>query len=641
MSLGRVVAIANRGEIAIRIARTLRPAGWQPVVLLGEPDIESYVARDIGRVELVGPAGSELDPRLVIAAALRAGAVALHPGYGFLSERPELSSLCREHGITFIGPSPETLALCGDKIATREVAVRCGAPVLAASNPLALDDESGWLAAAEQIGFPLIAKIAGGGGGRGLRVARGPEELRSAVRSAAREAGASGAGDRLYLERYLEGARHVEVQVAGNGDRAVALGDRDCSIQRRHQKVIEEAPAPGLSDELRAEMHGHAVALAESVELQGVATVEFLLGAGGQLVFLEINPRLQVEHTVTEEVAGVDLVGVQVSLAYTTDLPAVQEPTGHAIQARLYAEDPLNGFAPNPGTIRALAWPRLPHLRVDSGYEAGDTIPDAYDSMIAKIIVAGATRDSAVRRLREACAAIEIGGVATNRAWLFHLAGSDAFARAEHNLSTAEAFRLPDAARAPLDLAPVVARLLHAQASGAAWDAAGPFRLVGQASQVFHGDESGGWDHRVELRRTRSGWTVDDPGHPAEDAPRDCPSLVLERPDGFELSNATGRWIVKTGVRPHAGSETARQDGMVRAPMPGTVVAVNVTTGQPVSEGEVLVVMTAMKIEIALAAPFAGVVSSLACAPGDLAGSRQVLAVVAPSESKETEAERD
>lgn len=641
MPSGPVIAIANRGEIAIRIARTVRQRGWQPVALLGEPDLNSFAAREVGRVEAIGPAGSELDPQRVVAAAVRAEADALHPGYGFLSERPELSRACQTSGIVFVGPTPHTLALCGDKIATREIASRTGVPVLQASDPLSVDDESRWHAAAGQIGYPIIAKIAGGGGGRGLRVAMRREDLRAAVLSAIREAGASGAGERLYLEHYLVGARHVEVQVAGNGADAVALGDRDCSIQRRHQKVIEEAPAPGLSDDLRATLHSHAVRLAKGVALSGVATVEFLVSRDGEIAFLEINPRLQVEHTVTEEVTGLDLVDVQLSLAFGGPLPRHSEPSGHAIQARLYAEDPLNAFAPSPGIIRTLDWPRMPRLRVDSGYQAGDTIPDAYDSMIAKIIVTGRTRDVAVRRLLEACVETRIAGVATNRPWLVHLLRSSPFIHAHHDLTTAESFALPDDARVPDSLVQVATHMLPKEAAGSVWHAAGPFRLIGNASQVFHGDDGDGWERTLWFHPSTSGWaaTVD-----AGSIPVDADSssvVVLPHGDGYELSGPEGRWIVRVGARPRQASESEHLDGAVRSPMPGTVVAVNVALGEAVQAGDVLIVMTAMKIEIALAAPFPGVVTSLDCAPGDLVGSRQPLATVTRTDGEESSRECD
>lgn len=634
MPIGPVLAIANRSEIAIRIARTAGRLGWQPVLLLGEPDIASFAAREVGRYELVGPAGSELDPALVIAAARRAGATALHPGYGFLSERLELSQACINAGITFIGPSPETLALCGDKIATRHAAERAGVPTLPASKPLTMLDEASWADAATRVGFPLMAKVAAGGGGRGLRVAESADVVDAAIRSALREAGASASGTTLYLERYLEGARHVEVQVAGNGSDAVALGDRDCSIQRRHQKVVEEAPAFGLSDGVRRDLHGYAVAMAREVGLLGVGTVEFLLARDGELFFIEINPRLQVEHTVTEEVTGLDLVEVQLRLAEGGALPEPVAPSGHAIQARLYAEDPLHGFAPSPGEIRLLEWPELPGLRVDAGYETGDVVPSFYDAMIGKLIVHARDRKAAIDLLAEACDALLIGGIATNRAWLRQLTLLDAFRNEQHTLATAgivEVARKPTTAFAQL-----ASTLLPEDTRGSAWSSAGPFRIVAPATLTMH-DEDGNWEARLTYGRSGSTWR---PALDGSDDATNAPTVVIDTNDGFEVSDPSGRWLVQLGPLPRQHAGEAASDGVLRAPMPGTVVAVNVAPGQPVSKGEVLAVMTAMKMEMALAAPFDGAVASVGCAVGDLVGSRQVLVSVTPNvESEATQHE--
>lgn len=622
MPLGPVLAIANRAEIAIRIAKTARRLGWQPVLLIGEPDIDSYAAREIGSYELIGPAGSELDPALVVTAARRAGADALHPGYGFLSERADLSQACLDTGITFIGPSPATLALCGDKIATRHAAERAGVPTLPASQPLTLSDESAWREAAGKVGYPLIAKVAGGGGGRGLRVAESVETVDAAIRSALREAGASAAGTTLYLERYLEGARHVEVQVAGDGEDAVALGDRDCSIQRRHQKVVEEAPAFGLSDALRRDLHGYAVAMAREVALIGVATVEFLLSREGELFFIEINPRLQVEHTVTEEVTGLDLVEVQLSLAHGGPLPEPVAPHGHAIQARLYAEDPLRGFTPSPGEIRLLEWPALSGLRVDAGYESGDVVPSFYDAMIGKLIVHAPDRAAAIDRLAETCDEILIGGIATNRAWLRQLLRLDAFRNERHTLATAETVEVP---RQPTGALTAVASALLPDGTGSAWTSTGPFRVVAPATLALH-DMENAWEMHVRYDRLASAWkAIADHENDALGAP----AVVIDIDDGFEVSDPSGRWLVALGPLQRQHADVEATDGALRAPMPGTVVAVNVTPGQRVGRGEVLAVMTAMKMEMTLAAPFDGVVASVGCAVGDLVGSRQVLVTIA------------
>jgi acetyl/propionyl-CoA carboxylase alpha subunit len=646
----QVLAVANRGEIAIRIARTARRLGWEPVALLGDPDLTSFAARQIDSVEPVGPAGSELDPALVVAAAQRAGADALHPGYGFLSERAELSQACLDAGIVFVGPSPETLAMCGDKIATREAAERAGVPLLPASVPLTLQDDDAWSREAERIGYPLIAKVAGGGGGRGLRVARAPDEVDAAVLSALREAGASGAGTRLYLERFLEDARHVEVQVAGNGSDAVALGDRDCSVQRRHQKVIEEAPAFGLADDLRDALHRHAVAIAQEVRLWGVGTVEFLLSGTGEACFIEINPRLQVEHTVTEEVTGLDLVEVQLDLAFSTALPQPVGPHGHAIQARLYAEDPFRGFAPSPGLIRRLDWHAERHLRVDLGYEAGDEVPSTYDSMIGKWIAWGNSRVEAAELLRESLYSLEVAGIATNRPWLLALLDNTRFHEAQHTLSIAEDVQVelrPPHAR---DLGALVVALWHQRQTAPSPSRRAarpgpwlPFRIVASASEPLHGDEAGGWQALVEYVREPGGreWhaVVDGDHEPAAtlsvDGSTHAGGVAVEQEGGWELATPAGRWLVGVGPRPRAQVGAAVSDGVLRAPMPGAVVAVNAVSGQQVSKGDVLAVMTAMKIEITLAAPFDGIVASVSCAPGDLVGTRQALVTVTAREAGE------
>lgn len=617
-----VLAIANRAEIAVRIARTARELGWQPVVLLGEPDWDGYAAREIGDVVQL-ESGGELDVRAVVEAAVGAGATALHPGYGFLSERAELSRRCAEAGITFVGPGPKTLEMAGDKIATRQIAEKHGVPVLTGSPALDLDDTDGWLAAAEGIGYPVIAKVAGAGGGRGLRVARSPDELVGAVWSALNEAGGSGASPEIFLEHYLVGARHVEGQVAGDGVNAVVLGDRDCSLQRRHQKVVEEAPAPGLSDELRLAIHDAARTMAEGIELLNLATVEFLV-SGGRYFFLEINPRLQVEHTVTEEVTGMDLVALQLDLASGGELPEPVRPDGHAIQARLYAEDPFQQFLPSPGRIRTLDFPP-PHaitgasLRVDVGYEAGDTVPGAYDPMAAKVIVHGAGREAAVRGLAAALREMRVAGIATNRPWLLAaLADGSPFQTNDHDLTTAAGIQFepgPPPDDALLDLARWFQ--LDDAPWSSAWDAAGPFRIVSPATVTFHGDEAGGWQRTIRLSTN--------PERSASDNP-----LVVPLDKGWEVVTPEGRWLVSSGSAPPSARAGAATDGDVRAPMPGKLLQLPVEPGQQVDEDEVVVVMEAMKIEMTLAAPFAGVVTAVSASPGDLVGLRQVIVSIEP-----------
>lgn len=613
MSQPRILAIANRGEIAIRIARTASRLGWTPVALLGDADLNSLAARTIGNVARVA---SELDPQAVVEAALQAGATALHPGYGFLSERPELSATCDSAGITFVGPSPETLTICGDKLATREAAIRAGVPLLPASSALNLQDSSTWTDEANSVGYPLMVKVTNAGGGRGLRVARSEGDLEAAIRSALNEAGGAGSDVSFYFERYLEGARHVEVQVAGDGTSVVALGDRDCSLQRRHQKVIEEAPAPGIAPETRQLAHRSAVAICQEVGLNGVATVEFLLGGDGTLAFIEVNPRLQVEHTVTEEVTGLDLVEVQLDIANGGSLPQPVEPKGHAIQARLYAEDASRDFLPSPGEIAILDLPD--NIRIDAGFAAGDTVSAGYDPMIAKLIAHGETRDAAIRKLGDALSALRIAGIATNRPWLLALLADTRFRENTHDLATAGEINLPLAPPTAEDLAPIVSRIVQPDARGqSAWQRSGPFRIAGEAMLPFHGVDDD-WQVSVLARTT--------PGKRAGCA-------VVEQEGSWELTTPNGRWQVASGPKPVTGTGARASDGNIQTPMPGTLLSVDVAVGDTVSAGQVVAVMSAMKIEISLSAPFNGTVSHIGAKAGELVGSRQTIVTITPGET--------
>ncbi|MFW6075471.1 MAG: biotin carboxylase N-terminal domain-containing protein [Chloroflexota bacterium] len=622
MARRRILAIANRGEIAVRIARTARALGWEPVALLGAPDLESYAAREIGNVVEL-PAGGEFEPPAVVQAAQGAGATALHPGYGFLSERPGLARTCEEAGITFVGPSAETLDLCGDKVRSRDVAIEAGVPVVAGSPLLDLEEPQQWSEVAGDIGYPVIVKVAGAGGGRGLRVAFDSGELANAVRSAASEAGSSGAGRELFLEHYLERARHVEVQVAGDGTRAVALGDRDCSLQRRHQKVIEEAPAPGLSAEVRSAIHESAAQMAEAVGLRNLATVEFLVGGDGNFFFMEINPRLQVEHTVTEEVTGFDLVAMQLDLAVGGSLPDPLSARGHAMQARLYAEDPFAEFLPDAGRLKRLEFPRSmasgSRLRIDQGYQSGDTVPGAYDPMLAKIIVWAGDREATIHRLHDALAQMRVAGLATNRPWLIALLQDPRFRDNRHNLHTAGdvvSEWSPPGESAIRQLAKIIA---GDRVAATAWDITGAFRIVAPATFTVHGDDPGEWQETVTLP---AGWNDEATGIAVESHGNGA----------YELTTPSGRWVLGIGprVRDHAASQIS--DGTLVAPMPGTVLAINAEQGDAVSEGQQVATIEAMKMEISLDAPFDGVVAAIHISAGDLIGAKQPVITITQHE---------
>jgi acetyl-CoA carboxylase, biotin carboxylase subunit len=424
----RRVLVANRGEIAARVIRTCRRLGVETVLTVSDADAGSVPARLADKTIPIGPAPatvSYLNVDAVVGAAVAAGVDAVHPGYGFLSENARLARACAAAGVVFIGPAPETLEAAGDKLAAREHAIAAGLPVLPGSHVLP-DASAAELAAA--IGFPVLVKAAGGGGGRGLRVVRDPADLGHAVAVASAEAAAAFGDPRVYLERYVSHGRHVEVQILGDGDRVIHLGDRDCSVQRRYQKLIEEAPAPLLGDGQRAGLRAAAVRLGERLRYRGAGTVEFLVDSGGAAVdddsdafyFLEVNARIQVEHPVTEAITGLDLVAEQIAIAEGRPLRLGQDDvtfTGHAIEVRINAEDPATDFLPSPGTITRAVFPAMfpeGSVRVDTHVQAGSAVPPHYDSLLAKVIAHGADRAGALAGLRSALDRCEIDGVTTN-----------------------------------------------------------------------------------------------------------------------------------------------------------------------------------------------------------------------------------
>jgi len=411
--------IANRGEIAVRIICTARRLGIETVLVCSEADADSVAARQADESIVIGPPpaqASYLDQDAVIRAALATGADAVHPGFGFLSENATFAQRVIDAGLTWVGPAPETIRLMGDKVAARAAARAAGVPILAGSDgPLDPADDPAELAAS--IGYPVVIKASAGGGGRGIRVVVDPSELASTLDLARAEAKSSFGDATVYLERLVPQARHVEVQLLGDGTSVIHLGDRDCSMQRRAQKVIEEAPAPDLPAAVRAQIQESSVELAKACHYVGVGTVEFLYDADREeAAFIEMNTRLQVEHAVTEMVTGIDLVAEQLRVAQGEPLTLRQADvhlSGHAFECRINAEDPARGFFPSPGTITTLRWPQTPGVRIDTGVESGSSVAPYYDSMIAKLIVHGADREQAIARMRAALAAVRIEGVAT------------------------------------------------------------------------------------------------------------------------------------------------------------------------------------------------------------------------------------
>jgi acetyl-CoA carboxylase, biotin carboxylase subunit len=432
MTIARVF-VANRGEIAVRIVRACRALGLEAVVGVSDVDRDSAAARLADRAVCIGPAratDSYLKPETIVQAALGTGCDAIHPGYGFLSENPKLARLAREEGVAFVGPPAEVIELAGDKLAARAKAAEVGLPLVPGGEVATLDEAKRFAA---ESGYPVLLKAAGGGGGRGIKLANDEADLRSLFGVAVAEADAAFGDPRLYVERFVAAARHVEVQVAADAHGAVVhLGERDCSVQRRYQKVIEEAPAPAVTPEQRDALTSAAIAFARAIGYVNLGTVEFMVDARtGEHFFLEMNCRIQVEHPVTEEVTGRDLVAEQIRIAAGEPLSFGQDKvalSGHAVEARLTAEDVAHGFRPSPGRLRRFAVPALAGLRVDTHCADGTLIPPYYDSLMAKLIGRGPDRASAVGVLADALERLDVEGVECNRALLREVLAHEDFA---------------------------------------------------------------------------------------------------------------------------------------------------------------------------------------------------------------------
>ncbi|MGN6188117.1 MAG: acetyl/propionyl/methylcrotonyl-CoA carboxylase subunit alpha [Conexibacter sp.] len=628
---GRVL-IANRGEIAVRVMRTLRRLGVESVALFTDVDADAVHIRAADRAVRVG---SYLDIEEVVGAALAVGADAIHPGYGFLSERPAFARACAEAGLTFVGPSAEAMALLGDKVAAKAVAARAGVPVVPGLSGDALTDEEiiEWV---ERARLPVLLKAAAGGGGKGMRVVRSLSDLPEAIGAARREAVAAFGDDRLLAERYVERSRHIEVQVIADAHGTVLhLGERECSLQRRHQKVIEEAPSPVVSPELRARMGEAACALARAAGYVGAGTVELIAPRDdpGSFYFLEVNARLQVEHPVTELVTGLDLVELQLRVAAGEPLPLAQDDvtlSGHAVEARVYAEDPANGFLPSTG--RVIAYRAPSGARVDSGIEEGSEVTAHYDPLLAKVIASGADRSVALARLDRALAELRVVGPTTNAPWLRALLARPEVRAGELDTTLIE--RLGPAVASPtlVDDLPglAVLALLGSPASDDSWDALDGWRLGGvraPARMRLDGPSGSALDAvapAVGVRRVRDGLGIEGEGGVLR--------TVEVYPDGAAV------WLVDGGVptRWSVAVDRARGSGAaggsLDAPMPGTVIDVRVAPGAAVAEGDTLVILESMKMELAIQAPADGVVAEVFVATGDrVAQSAPLVALEAGS----------
>jgi acetyl-CoA carboxylase biotin carboxylase subunit len=465
----RKVLIANRGEIAVRVMRTCREMGVRTVAVFSEADRKALHVRLADEAYCIGPAPSiesYLRADTIIETAKACGADAIHPGYGFLSEKEHFSRACRDAGVIFIGPGPEAIAAMGDKITARNIAKKAGVPTVPGTLEPVSDLEK-IKAIAADFGYPVLLKATAGGGGKGMRAVNDEKDLKSAFDMAASEAKKAFNDDRLYVEKLILEPRHVEIQIAcdahGNG---IFLMERECSMQRRHQKVIEEAPCSYLKDEVRRDMAKAALSLAKEAGYLGVGTVECLVDADQNFYFLEMNTRLQVEHTVTEMVTGIDLVRLQIQIANGEKIPFGQKDVaarGHAIECRVYAEDPANGFMPSPGRVYSFRPPEGPGIRHDTGIYAGAEIPIHYDPMISKLIVHAGTRAEAIEKMRRALSEFEIGGPRNNLAFLRALIADEAFRKGEGHTQYID--RHPELAR-PKDVEWPIAAILAA----AAWD---------------------------------------------------------------------------------------------------------------------------------------------------------------------------
>ncbi|GAA1137679.1 acetyl-CoA carboxylase biotin carboxylase subunit [Microbacterium natoriense] len=438
----RRLLIANRGEIAVRIARSARILGIETVAIVSEADRDSFIARIADQSVVIGPAAAKdsyLNPDAVLAAARETGADAIHPGYGFLSENAAFARAVIAAGLTWVGPDPDTIELMGDKSNAIRAAKDAGVPVLPGTGgPLSPEDDV--VAIAREIGYPLLVKASAGGGGRGIRHIASEDELISTIELASSEAASVFGDPSVYLERFVSQARHVEVQLLADGENCIHLGDRDCSLQRRSQKVVEEAPAPEIPDHVRERMRAASVRLALASGYRGAGTVEFLYDAAREeAAFIEMNTRLQVEHTITEEITGIDLVREQLRIADGEALGMTQDDVrfdGHAIECRINAENPSQNFFPSPGRIAVLEWPD--GIRVDSGFEAGDVVVPFYDSMIAKVIVHAPTRIEAIERMRAALTATRIEGIETTIPLHLRLLEEPDFLATAHHTKTIE-----------------------------------------------------------------------------------------------------------------------------------------------------------------------------------------------------------
>jgi acetyl-CoA/propionyl-CoA carboxylase biotin carboxyl carrier protein len=678
------VLVANRGEIAVRVIRTLRSMGVRSVAVFSDADADARHVREADEAVRIGPAPaaqSYLSVQRLLEAAARTGAQAVHPGYGFLAENAGFARACEEAGLVFIGPPADAIALMGDKIRAKETVRAAGVPVVPGSSGNGLTDAQ-LAEAAREIGTPVLLKPSAGGGGKGMRLVRDAAVLADEIAAARREARASFGDDTLLVERWVDRPRHIEIQVLADGHGGVVhLGERECSLQRRHQKIIEEAPSVLLDEATRAAMGEAAVQAARSCGYRGAGTVEFIVPGDdpSSYYFMEMNTRLQVEHPVTELVTGLDLVEWQLRVAAGERLGFTQEDvrlTGHAVEARLCAEDPARGFLPSGGTVLGLHEPEGDGVRTDSGLREGTEVGSLYDPMLSKVIAYGPDRATALRKLRAALARTVTLGVQTNAGFLRRLLAHPAVVAGELDTGLVERevdSLVPD--EVPAEVYAAAALLRRAatlpgdgrdgNGAGAGWAdpfaAADGWRMGGERVwSPYHLRVPGRDPVVVRVRSTPDGGTEllpDGAARPLRASgitpvtlPGDGPARPADRHRyTFRLDDVThtfaalpdGTWLGRDGdvwqVRDHdpvaaslTGAAHAGADSLT-APMPGTVTVVKVAVGDEVAAGQSLLVVEAMKMEHVISAPHAGTVAELDVAPGTTVAMDQVLAVIAPA----------
>lgn len=637
--------IANRGEIARRIIRTCRANGIETVAVYSDADINLPHVREADMAVHLGPAPareSYLDIDKVINAAVSTGADAVHPGYGFLSENTAFAAACDKAGIIFVGPPAEAIELMGDKAAARKLMAESGVPVLPGCDQDIRDDNR-LLEEAKRIGFPLLVKAVAGGGGKGMRVVHDEADFIEALHGARREAKAAFGDDRVLLERYLSSARHIEVQVfADQQGHTLHLFERDCSVQRRHQKIIEEAPAPGLTEAQRTAVGEAAVQAAKAIDYVGAGTVEFLF-ADGHFYFMEMNTRLQVEHPVTEMITGEDLVWWQLCVAAGKPLPKQQHELrihGAAMEVRIYAEDPWQNFMPSSGPLHTLVWPH-DEARVDSGYEQGDRVESFYDPMIAKIISHGDNRDAARQQLMRALSATLIDGIHHNCGFLYQVLGSEAFAGADLDTRLLEQYpqlmQKPEQHKALIAVAGAVA-LSEPPSSTDPWQSLSGWRPLSarlQQHELTLADDNVLVQIHSDAQQ-RSAIVNGDPRSLHWQMFDRCLSLAwgtdtlnarfVSDPQGVLLNLHGDSIRIQRADAGRGQQQHGSRHAPFAAPMSGTVVAVHVQPGGTVKAGTAVITMEAMKMEHTLRAPADGTIAALLAAVGEQVSEGTLLA---------------